>query len=119
MLGSAGVAAHGFVINARADDRFHELERLCQADHAVCRDRLPDGRYRSATMESMYQEVLDFDRRARRGLLAGQIGLGAALVLFILDLGNERPPEDIPYAPGKLQVLPNQDGSLLIRVRME
>jgi hypothetical protein len=119
LLGSAGAAAYGFVTNGRADDHYRDLELACTADATMCRDRLPNGAFRDADLEASYQEVLDLDRRSRRALLAGQIGIAASVALFLLDLGNERPPADIPYVPRELEVAPRRDGSLMIRVKLD
>jgi hypothetical protein len=119
LLGSAGAAAYGFVTNGRADDHYRELEMACTAAAALCRDRLPDGAFRDVDLEAAYQEVLDLDRRSRRALLAGQIGIAASVALFLLDLSNERPPDDIPYAPRGLEVAPRRDGALMIRVKLD
>ena len=112
---SAGAAAYGFVTNARADDRFSELERACQSDPVRCRDRLPDGRYRDAGLESAYQDVRDLDRRSRIALIAGQLGIATSVVLFLLDLGNERRPPDIPYNP-RLDIAPGRAGGIELRL---
>jgi hypothetical protein len=115
VAGSAGAAAYGFFTNARADDRFRELERACQSDPVRCRDRLPDSRYRDPALEAEYQEILDLDRRSRRALIGGQIGIAASVVLFLLDLGNERRPPDIPYTP-RLDVAPTGNGGIEVRL---
>jgi hypothetical protein len=38
--------------------------------------------------------------------------------LFILDLRNNRPPDNIPYDPGLFQVGPGADGGLRAGLRL-
>lgn len=105
---AAGVL--GFVENARADDRYAELERMCEAQPSECRRRTADGAYESEAFESVYQQVRRHDHRAHTALVAGQIGVAASVVLFLLDLGNVRPPGDIPWVPGTLRMAGDADG---------
>jgi hypothetical protein len=117
LTGAAGAAAYGFIHNGRADDRFRELERQCESDPVVCRDRLPDGSYRDPDFEAVYQDVLELDRRSRVALIAGQVGIATSVVLFLLDLGNERRPPDIPFNPGRLQLHPDPNGRVHLTLR--
>jgi hypothetical protein len=118
LTGAAGAAAWGFVTNGRAEDRFRGLELACESQPAICRDRLPDGSYRDAALEQMYQDVLRLDRRARIGLIAGQVGIATSVLLFLLDLDNERRPADIPFAPARLEVAPRPSGAIEFSVRV-
>ncbi|HSJ14738.1 MAG TPA: hypothetical protein VK939_09985 [Longimicrobiales bacterium] len=118
LLLSAGAAIYGFTENERADNLYEELEQLCQAAPAECRARTPDGAYQAPELETRYQRVLDRDRTARTALLASQVGIAASVVLFILDLRNARPPDDIIYEPRPLQVGPARDGGMEVRLQL-
>lgn len=100
---AAGI--YGFVENGRADDRFAELEKMCEAQRIECQRRLDSGAYENEAFESLFQTVRRHDRRAHRALVAGQIGVAASVVMFLLDLGNARPPDDIPWSPGTVRMV--------------
>ena len=36
--------------------------------------------------------------------MAGQVGVAASVLMFLLDLGNARPPDDIPWSPGTVRM---------------
>jgi hypothetical protein len=99
LLGAAGFATYGFVRSGEADDGYSEIEQLCQQDQLRCATRRPDGAYADAALESRYQRVRTLDRQARFGLIAGQVGIAATVVLFLLDMRNDGRPPDIPYVP--------------------
>jgi hypothetical protein len=94
----------GFIESARADDRYSEHESLCEENRADCLLRTADGAYVDPSFESIFQSVRRHDRRAHYALIAGQVGLASSVVLFLLDLGNARPPRDIPWVPQELNV---------------
>lgn len=112
---SLGTALYGFVQNRAADDAYSELERMCQAQEEVCRQRLPGGAYADPGLEAQYQDVRRLDQRARVSLIAGQVGIATSVVLFLLDLRNEQPPPNIPYEPKGLEVGASGDGGLSVR----
>jgi hypothetical protein len=107
---AAGAGVYGFVRNNEADDRFRQLEELCQAEQFRCSQRTPDGAYADAEFERMYQDVRRLDDRSHVALLFSQIGVATGVALFLLDLGNSDSPDDIPWVPGDLQVRPVQGG---------
>lgn len=106
---AAGTGVYGFIRNNEADDRFRELEELCQAEQFRCSQRTPDGAYADAEFEGMYQDVRRLDDRSHVALLISQIGVATAVALFLLDLGNSDSPGDIPWDPG-LEVRPAREG---------
>lgn len=108
-LASGGAAAFGFVQNRRADREYEQLESECLAEPANC-SVLEDGSYANAVLEDRYQRIVDRDRTARTALLAGQIGLAASVIMFIIDLPERETPEDIPYEPRPLRVGLRSDG---------
>jgi hypothetical protein len=108
---SIGAALYGFSNNQQADDAYEELERMCQADLQRCAARTSSGAYIDATLEHEFQEIRSLDRRARTGLLVGQAAVASAVVLFILDLRNDRPPPNIPFDP---RIEPARDGGVAV-----
>jgi hypothetical protein len=111
---SVGAALYGFSNNQRADDAFEELERMCQADVQRCAGRTASGAYADPVLESAFQEIRRLDRRARVGLVAGQAAVASAVVLFILDLRNDRPPPNIPYDGRMPRLEPARTGGLAL-----
>lgn len=116
LAAAAGTAAWGFVQNSRADDRFADLERRCNAQPVQCARRTAAGAYEEAGFERLYQDVRSLDRKAWVALLLSQVGLGSSVVLFLLDLGNARRPPDIPFVPTAVQLAPLPGGALEISV---
>ena len=116
-LASGGAAAFGFVQNRRADREYEQLESECVAEPANC-SVLEDGSYSNAALEARYQRIVDRDRTARTALLAGQIGLAASVIMFIIDLPERDTPEDIPYEPRPLRVGLRSDGSTELKAHI-
>lgn len=116
---SAGAAVYGVLNNRRADEEYEQLEELCSVEVSRCEQRLPGGAYADAEVEAQYQDVRALDRRARTGLIAGQVGFAASVVLFVLDLRNSEGPANIPYDPRTLDVTPARDGGMTLRVNLE
>lgn len=117
--GAAGAAVYGVMQNRRADEQFEQLEQACVAEPSRCTERLPNGAYADAQLEARYQDVRSLDSRARTALIAGQVGVAASVVMFILDLRNSDGPENIPYEPGRLDVRRARDGGLSLTVRLQ
>ena len=110
LLISGGAAAYGFAQNRSADREYEQLERECEAQPVACL-KGPDGEaYANAGMEARYQRIVDRDERARLALLGGQIGIAAAVIMFIVDLPDRISPEDIPYDPKPYRVNLRRDG---------
>ena len=104
LLASAGTLAYGFNQNRLADREYEDIERLCQSSPVACENRPDSDAYADPALESRYQDVVRRDDRARLALLAGQVGLAASVLLFILDLSEGSLPHDIPYDPRPLRV---------------
>lgn len=116
-LASTGAAAYGFTQNRRADRDYEQLELECQANPERCL-KLENGQYADAAMEQRYQRIVQRDRRARTALLAGQIGLVASVIMFIIDLPDRETPEDIPYEPRPLRFNLRGDGSTEVSAQL-
>jgi hypothetical protein len=95
---STAAVVYGFTQNRSADHEYEQLESLCQSDPTAC-ERTASDEYADPALESRYQSVLRRDDHAKVALLAGQIGIAASVVLFILDLSSRSEPGDIPYNP--------------------
>lgn len=96
LLGVAlGMGGYALVRSGDAEEQYEALRRLCDADHDRC--RVEGGRYVDGEAEVLYQTAILHDRRARIGIVAGQVSLLGSVALFIADLGNDRGPSDIPY----------------------
>jgi hypothetical protein len=118
LAGSAAAGIWGFVRNERADKLYRELEQACQSAPLTCRPRTAGGAYTDAALEARYQEVRSLDRQSHVALLAGQVGVAASVVLFLLDLGNVRPPPDIPYVPKGVALSTDAAGRTRIALRV-
>ena len=99
---ATAASAIGFTVlagqeHSAANRRWQQLLNLCRRDNQACTQR-PDGIYVDDTAESLYQETVYYDHRARRRLLVGQVSLLASATLFILDLRNQGDgPPNIPF----------------------
>ncbi|MDQ3698189.1 MAG: hypothetical protein M3373_09215 [Gemmatimonadota bacterium] len=83
------------VERGRADTAYDDLRARCLDDPALC--ELAAGRYADETSERLYVRATTADRRARVGMIGGQVTLLGSAALFIYDLREERGPADIPY----------------------
>jgi hypothetical protein len=110
LLASGGAAAYGFAENRVADQDYEKLELECVASPASCAKLGNSDVYADAAMEQRYQKILKRDESARTALLAGQIGIAASVVMFIIDLPKRESPEDIPYEPKPLRIGLSRDG---------
>jgi hypothetical protein len=83
----------------RADRAFDTIEDACFADSTRC-FLGPDGAYADPAIEALYQTSLDYDREARRWLIAGGTALVGATALFVLELTRKtHKPDNIPFEP--------------------
>jgi hypothetical protein len=103
-LASAGTVAYGFVQNRDADREYEEIELMCKNDITLCATNPGSNEYADPALEARYNAVLERDERAQLALLAGQIGLAASVLLFILDLPEGTTTDDIPYDPSPLRL---------------
>lgn len=117
LLLSGGAAAYGFVQNRRADRDYEALERECAEAPTGCLV-LDNGAYADPALEQRYQRIVDRDRDARTALLAGQLGIAASVVMFIIDLPDREDPEDIPYEPRPIRFGLGRDGRTELSARV-
>jgi hypothetical protein len=111
-------SAVGFTILAAhehdvANRSWQRLLDLCRTDNAECQQG-PDGRYRVAEAEALYQQTLYYDHRARQRLIVGQVSVLTSAALFILDLRHQSGgPPNIPFHGLKVTAEPVGDGARL------
>ncbi|MFI5208370.1 MAG: hypothetical protein ACHQX4_10155 [Gemmatimonadales bacterium] len=101
----AAFTAAGAIEHNAADDRFRALEQYCISTGPCAIG--PDGRYTNPDAESRYQAVVQRDRVARVWFLSGQIAMGGAAALFVVELLHDHGTRNIPYSglvvePGKI-----------------
>jgi hypothetical protein len=100
LLGAAiGFGSYALVESGRADDYYGELRTLCRLQPDSC--RLENGSYADPTAERFYDQAAAADRRARIGIIGGQVTLLGSVAFFVYDLRNGRGPDDIPYPPSR------------------
>ena len=79
-----------------AAERLHaRLRERCDAAPDAC--MVADGRYTDLDSEVLHQRAVRHDRRARTGIVAGQITLLGGVALFLYDLRGDGRPDNIPY----------------------
>jgi hypothetical protein len=89
-LGAYAYAEHD------AAERLHaRLRDRCDMAPDVC--MVADGRYTDVESEALHQRAVRHDRRARTGIVAGQITLLGGVALFLYDLRGDGRPDNIPY----------------------
>ena len=71
------------------------LRERCDAAPDVC--TVVDGRYSDVESEALHQRAVRHDRRARTGIVAGQITLLGGVAFFLYDLRGDGRPDNIPY----------------------
>jgi hypothetical protein len=71
------------------------LRERCDASPDLC--TVVEGRYSDVASEALHQRAVRHDRRARTGILAGQVTLLGGVALFLYDLREDGGPDNIPY----------------------
>jgi hypothetical protein len=97
VLAGATVAlgVYAYAEHAAAERAHDNLRDRCDSSPATC--TVTDGRYTDLASEALHQRAVRHDRRARAGILAGQITLLGGVALFLYDLRNDGGPDNIPY----------------------
>lgn len=118
LIASTGAAAFGFSQNRVADREYEQLERDCEEAPLNCAKASESGPYLDPALEQKYQRILARDEDAKVALLAGQIGIAASVIMFIIDLPDRDDPEDIPYEPRPVRFGLSRDGRAQLDVRL-
>lgn len=113
LAASIGAGTYGLLAHFDANDKFERLQRICESDSDRCQERTSRGAYADPELENLYQDVLAQDRAAKIALIASQVSIAGSVVLFIMDLGANDAPPNIPYNPKKFRLLPTGDGAQL------
>ena len=80
----------------QAAERVHaQLRERCDSSADSC--ALVEGRYADETSEALHQRAVRHDRRARTGIVGGQVTLLGGVALFLYDLRADGGPDNIPY----------------------
>ena len=96
LAAAVGLGAYALSNTAAATQAYDDLRDLCSATPERC--TLSGGRYSDAEAEALYQRTADADRRARVGIVGGQLTLLGSVALFVYDLrGRDSDPENLPY----------------------
>jgi hypothetical protein len=83
-------------VEHQAAERVHaQLRERCESSADSC--ALVDGQYTDDTSEALHQRAVRHDRRARTGIVGGQITLLGGVALFLYDLRADSGPDNIPY----------------------
>jgi hypothetical protein len=97
VLAGATIAlgVYAFAQHDAAEREHARLRDRCDSAPELC--TVTDGRYIDAESEALHQRAVRYDRRARTGIVAGQITLLGGVALFLYDLRNDGGPDNIPY----------------------
>lgn len=80
----------------RAAERVQaRLRDRCDGAPEAC--TVVDGQYADVESEALHQRAVRHDRRARTGIVAGQITLLGGVAFFLYDLRGDGRPDNIPY----------------------
>lgn len=118
LIASAGAAGYGFAQNRVADEDYERLEMECEEAPTSCAKVAGSDAYANPVLEQRYQRILKRDENARTALLAGQIGIAASVIMFIIDLPARESPEDIPYEPNPVRFGLSRDGRAQLEMRL-
>lgn len=98
-----------------AAERLHrQLRDRCDQSPESC--TVVGGRYANAESETLHQRAVTHDRRARTGIVAGQITLLGGVALFLYDLREDGGPDNIPYPSPRRTLL--HDRTLMLGARI-
>lgn len=97
VLAGATIAlgVYAFTQHDAAEQDQARLRARCDGAPELC--TVTDGRYTDPESEALHQRAVRHDRRARTGIVAGQITLLGGVALFLYDLRNDGGPDNIPY----------------------
>ena len=97
VLAGATIAlgAYAYTEHNAAERSEARLRDRCDSSPSVC--TVADGRYVDAESEALHQRAVAHDRRARTGIVAGQVTLLGGVALFLYDLRGDGGPDNIPY----------------------
>ena len=111
VLAGATIAlgAYAYMEHDAAERAHGTLRERCEVSPDAC--AVVDGAYRDPESEALHQTAVSHDRRARTGIVAGQITLLGGVALFLYDLRDDGGPDNIPYPSPQRSLL---DGRTVI-----
>jgi hypothetical protein len=99
LAGAFGFTAAAILQKHDADNVYDQLQALCRSASENC-ILGPAGTYVNPEAESLYQQTLALDGKARRWMIGGESTLALSGVMFLLDLvAGHAEPKNIPFTP--------------------
>ena len=97
VLAGATIAlgVYAYTEHDAAEHAHSTLRARCETSPDAC--AVLDGQYTDPESEALHQRAVGHDRRARTGIVAGQITLLGGVALFLYDLRDDGGPDNIPY----------------------
>jgi hypothetical protein len=97
-----------------AESAYGTLRERCETSPDAC--AVVDGEYADPESEALHQTAVSHDRRARTGIVAGQVTLLGSVALFLYDLRDDGGPDNIPYPSPRRSLL--RDRTLILGARV-
>ena len=116
VLAGATVAlgAYAYTEHSAAERVQRQLRERCDSAPESC--AVVEGRYADPGSEALHQRAVSHDRRARTGIVAGQVTLLGGVALFLYDLRGDGGPDNIPYPSPRRSLL--YDRTLILGARV-
>lgn len=115
MVGATiALGVYAYTEHDAAEHAYSTLRDRCETSPDAC--ALVDGQYADPESEALHQTAVGHDRRARTGIVAGQITLVGGVALFLYDLRDDGGPDNIPYPSPRQSVL--RDRTLILGARV-
>lgn len=108
------LGAYAYSEHSAAERLQTRLRERCDTAPESC--TVVEGRYTDAESENLHQRAVGHDRRARTGIVAGQITLLGGVALFLYDLRGDGGPDNIPYPSPRRSGL--QERTLILGARV-
>lgn len=108
------LGAYAYAEHNAAERVQRQLRERCDGTPESC--TVVEGRYADPESEALHQRAVSHDRRARTGIVAGQITLLGGVALFLYDLRGDGGPDNIPYPSPRRSGL--QDRTLIFGARV-
>jgi hypothetical protein len=116
---TVALGVYAYAEHSAAERAHDDLRDRCDSSPTAC--NVTDGRYTDVESEALHQRAVQHDRRARTGILAGQITLLGGVALFLYDLRNDGGPDNIPYPSPRRSAQwasPLRDRTLILGARV-
>jgi hypothetical protein len=116
VLAGATIAlgVYAYTEHDAAERVYGTLRNRCETSPDAC--AVAGGQYADPESEALHQTAVGHDRRARTGIVAGQITLLGGVALFLYDLRDDGGPDNIPYPSPRRSML--RDRTLILGARV-